>query len=103
MKTIDNEIFFSISEVAKILGVTNQTIKNWYKWGKVVAEKPEPSTEEKEMVRMLPNAKMNMDNRATRFFNEEAVEALQQFRGKIAYGIMAEHSRTRWGTRGKKQ
>jgi hypothetical protein len=44
-----------------------------------------------------------MDNRATRFFNEKAVESLQQFRGKIQYGIMAEHSRTRWGLRGKKQ
>lgn len=102
MKTIDNQIYFSIGEVAGLLGVTNQTIKNWYRWQRMMEEREDVSEDVREVKDILPHARMDMDNRQTRYFTSEAVEALKQFRGRIEYGLLADFSRTRWGVRGKR-
>ena len=85
---MENKKLYKIGEVAKIIGRSNQTIVLWYAAVEagidVGAELPEPT----------------MIN-GFRYFTEEDIEKLINFRNNVKRGSMAEYNRLyKWGTRG---
>lgn len=89
MKTVNGINYLSIGEAAKIIGRGAQTIKNWYAFQDV------------QDADLLPEMITGLDGKGTRYFREEDVEKLKQFRDGVKYGMMAEISRSKWGIRGK--
>lgn len=103
MKTMDNFLYFKISEVIKLLGITRQTIRNWYHWKEAVLERGDLTAEEQRMVELLPPPITDWDGNGTQYFHCEDVEYLKKFQGSIRYGLLAEWNRTRWGSRNPKK
>ena len=101
MKTVDNFLFFRIGEVLKLLGITQMTLKNWYKWKNFVLERGNLTPEENRMVELLPEPITDWDNAGTRYFHSEDIEILKQFQSSVRYGLMAEYNKSRWGKRGQ--
>lgn len=92
MKTIENETYWTIGEVAKLIGRGSQTIKNWYAWA-----------DEHDSHELLPEMFTNLDAKGTRYFKEDDIEKLEKFRDSIKYGMMADISRQKWGKRANVQ
>lgn len=66
-----------IEEVAVILGCSTQTINYWYRWKK---ENPDS-----EFAKMLPDF-IQEGNRQTRFWKQEDVKYLAEFKNTIPQG-----------------
>lgn len=90
MKIVDNVSYLRIGEVSEQIGRTVQTIISWYAWA-----------EKNECLHELPEIHY-LDLRKTRYFKEDEVHMLNEFKDKIKYGMMAEMNREKWGKRGKK-
>jgi hypothetical protein len=107
MKTIDNTLYFTITEAADILNISAQTVKNWYKWRQMLEEAMDKDAVEleeyKKAASLLPEPIQTLDERQTRYFIADSVEQLRAFQGLVHYGMMADYNRTRWGKRGKKK
>lgn len=88
MKTIDGQIYLTIGEVSKRIGRSVQTLKNWYDWKE---QHPEAN---------LPEYRTDITARGTRFFNENDLEILEQFRNDVQYGKLSDVNVTKWGQRG---
>jgi hypothetical protein len=92
LKRINDENYLTIGEMSKHIGRGSQTIKNWYAWA-----------EENESMNLLPVMHTDLDAKGTRYFKEDAVAQLAEFRDSIKYGMMADISRQKWGKRGQEQ
>lgn len=90
MRTIDDITYFTIGEIAKRIGRSVQTIKNWYDWRE---QHPESSSS-------LPDFRTDITARGTRFFAERDIPLLESFRDNVQYGKMSDVNVTKWGQRG---
>lgn len=91
-----NPGYLSINKVAMMLDVSDHTIRRWYKWWESPEfEKPEDL--------FLP-VYYSMDRRGTKFFREEDIGYLKEFRNKIQSthrGVMSQFNAAySWGKRG---
>lgn len=93
MKTVDGVNYLSISEVAKIVERSNQTLKNWYKW----CASEDINIEDAG----LPEYRRDLDGKNTYYFKESDVQQLIDFRENISYGKLSDFNVSRWGQRGK--
>lgn len=93
MRLIEGEKYYSIQEVADMLGRQAQTIKNWYQWYENAA------TEEEKARMSLPGFRQDVDNKGTRYFTADAIDQLDEFKKQVGYGTLAEWNRKRWGKR----
>lgn len=82
--------FITIGEVSKKIDRGVVTIKNWYEWA-----------ERNDKLDSLPEIRRDLDARGTRYFNEDDIPKLIEFRDNIKYGMMSDVSREKWGERGK--
>lgn len=89
MKRIDDVVYLTIGEVAKMIERGPQTIKNWYAW------------QDKEQTDILPSMHTDLDAKGTRYFKETDIPLLIHFRDNIKYGMMADFNRDKWGIRGQ--
>lgn len=89
MKRIEDTIYRTIGEVAKMISRGPQTIKNWYAW------------QEQEHTDILPQVFTDLDEKGTRYFRDEDIGLLIHFRDNIKYGMMADFNREKWGVRGQ--
>lgn len=87
-----DEKYLTIGEVARIIGRSPSTIKNWYEWYN-------EQSDEVKQVNPLPEYRTDRNEKGTRFFRESDIEILEKFRDSISYGKMAEISRQKWGKR----
>ena len=89
MKIVDGIDLYTISEVAKELGVCISTIRNWEDY-------------EKELgYQCLPQPRRDLDKKGSRYYSREDIGNLKKFRDGIEYGTIAIASRKKWGERGK--
>lgn len=89
MKVIEGTTFYTITEIAKELGVSIATIRNWEDYEKEVGYE------------CLPQPRRDLDKKQTRYYTHDAVAKFQEFRDGIEYGSIAIVSRKKWGQRGK--
>lgn len=92
MKIIDGIKYLTIGEVAKILERRTLTIKNWYEWAE---------TQTDALEHPLPEVYQDLDQRKTRYFKEEDVSLLIEFKKNIQYGQLADVNRVKWGKKGR--
>ncbi len=93
MKVINGKVFLTIGEVSKIIDRNTHTIKNWYEWY--------DQNEEAQKENLLPEIYRELDNKRTRYFLENDIEKLINFRDKIKYGFFNDFNTIKWGRRGK--
>ena len=91
MKEREGKVYLTIGQVAKQVDRLPITIKNWYEW----AEKNNKED-------MLPEMHTDFDAKGTRYFKEEDVPKLIEFRDGIKYGMLNDVSREKWGKRKNK-
>ena len=77
--------YYTLGQVAQILGIANNTIKRWYQW----YEQDELQTD-----LVLPKY-LHFDKRGTKFFRKDSLEMFRKFQSEINkggshYGVMAE-------------
>lgn len=89
MKVIEGTDFYTITEVAKKLGVSISTIRNWEDYEKEVGYV------------ILPQPRRDLDKKGTRYYTYDAISKFQEFQGSIEYGSLAIVSRKKWGKRGE--
>ena len=89
MKVIEGTDFYTITEVAKKLGVSISTIRNWEDYEKEVGYE------------ILPQPRRDLDKTGTRYYTHDAISKFQEFQGSIEYGSLAIVSRKKWGKRGE--
>lgn len=80
----------TIGDLAKEVGRSAATIKNWYEWA-----------EKHDRLDDLPEMYRDIDKKGTRYFNEDDIPKFIEFRESIQYGMMADVSREKWGSRGR--
>lgn len=85
------ENYITIGDVAKKIDRGVVTIKNWYEWA-----------EKNNCLDMLPEIRRDLDARGTRYFREDDIPKLIEFRDNIKYGMMADINREKWGKRGER-
>lgn len=90
MKIRDGIEYFTIAEVARQVGVSIVTIRNWEEY-------------ERELgYTFLPQPRRDLDGRLTRYYTYDAIAKFKEFQETKEYGIMANVSRRKWGKRGLK-
>lgn len=93
---MEEKKLYSTSRAAQILDVSTNTVIRWYKWY-------ENDKYEKPVDLILPE--YTTDNRGTKFFTIEAIQALQGLKDKLQgeyKGCMADfNAYWQWGKRGK--
>lgn len=89
-KEVDGIKYYIIGEAAKKVDRLPRTIKNWYEWA-----------EKEDMLDQLPEYRTDIYANGARFFTQQAIDDLIEFRDNIVPGEMASHNRTNWGTRGE--
>jgi predicted transcriptional regulator len=96
MKVIEGQKYITIGEVARKIGRTPQTLKNWISW-------LDNQNEEDKHKYFLPKAITDLDEKNTRYFEEDDVSAFDKFKILIQEGDidMSDFSITRWGKRGE--
>lgn len=90
---MDNELI-KISDAAKLIGRTTQTVKHWYKWVELVGQQNIPVT--------LPKRE-RIGSRGDMYVNKQDIPMLATFRDFLALnpGIMRIYNRTRQGEAGR--
>jgi hypothetical protein len=81
-----------ITEVAEIVGVHPNSLRNWDKFGDILEEKGD--------ARLIP-ASYRVGTRGTRYWNDDDIEKIKQFKTSDKYGDLAYFNRAQWGERGK--
>ena len=81
-----------ISEVAEIIDVHPNTLRNWDKFG--------DELESRGQDRLIPKS-YRVGTRGIRYWNDEQIEEIRKFRDKDKYGELAYFNRAVWGNRGK--
>lgn len=92
MILIDGVEYKRINEVAKILGVHPNTLRNWDKFSEEL--------EELGKERLIPKP-YKMGAKGIRHWNEEDIAELRKFRDSDKYGQLAYFNRAEWGERGR--
>jgi hypothetical protein len=95
MKTVGEQKYMSIGEVAKVFGHIPRTIKNWINWY-------EMQSEETKRKFPLPLPVTDLDTKGTWFFRVEDVQIFEQFKQAKRYGTMYDYSVTKWGEYGER-
>lgn len=85
----DSKNLLTIGEIARFIGRGSQTIKHWYEWA-----------EENDRLSELPNM-YRVGSKGVRYFDENDVGKLIEFRDKISYGMMSDYNVKNWGKRGE--
>lgn len=88
---MSNENYVTIGYVAKEVGRSVTTIKNWYEWA-----------EKNDRLEELPEMRTDLDEKGTRYFKENDIDKFKTFRDSIKYGMMSDVSREKWGKRGER-
>lgn len=98
MKNISGTKYLTIGEVSKIIKRKPLTIKNWYGW------KEQADNVQSKYLPELPVVHRNLDIKRTRYFKQEDLNKLEEFRDAIHYGsIMSDYNRKKnWGKYGSK-
>lgn len=93
-ENIMNDNLIKLSDAAKIIGRTPQTIKHWYKWVEQVGQQNIPAT--------LPKRE-RIGSRGDMYFKKEDINMLATFRDYLALnpGIMRDYNWTRQGEQGR--
>lgn len=86
MKTVDGVNYIKIGEVAKRVNKTAQTIKIWYEYA-----------EDNNI--QLPQFRTDLDGKGTRYWAEDDIDQLIQFRNSIKKGMMVKTTEKRWGSK----
>lgn len=90
--------YLRINRVALILGISDHTIRRWYKWWE------SKEFEHPEGLELPPY--YHMDRRGTKYFKKEDIPKLMEFKKKISTthkGVMSEFNAAfQWGKRGEK-
>jgi hypothetical protein len=81
-----------ISEVAKIVDVHPNTLRNWDKFG--------DKLEEEGQQRPIPKS-YRPGTRGIRYWNDAQIEEIEKYKDKDKYGELAYFNRAEWGDRGK--
>jgi hypothetical protein len=90
MKTVNGERYLKLGEVAKLLERSTQTIILWYKY-----------QDDKGEDVGLPPVRTDLDKRGSRYWKEEDIAALVDFRDGITRGSMSDFNVKLWGKRGE--
>jgi len=91
-RTVNGQLYYSIGEVAEIVGKSIQTIRLWDVWS--------DEREEEGQERFIPKP-LRLTNRDVRYWNDEDIAQIQEFSDSIRYGSLSKYNRRRWGERGK--
>ena len=82
MKKVDGVLYLSIGEVAKEIGRSTITIKNWIEWY-------EKQTQEIKEEYPLPEFRRDLDKRQSRYVEKSLVFLFRQFRDSMVYGKLS--------------
>lgn len=95
---INNKVnYYSVGEVAQMVGRSSLTIRLWFR-------AKEYADENKILTDMppLPIPRRDLDHKGTRFFTMEQVEQLINFRNNLPRGALSFYNKEKsWGERGK--
>lgn len=98
MKIIDGKKYYKGSEVATKIGRSYITILNWY----AALDSEEYKNLDEKNLPTLPTPYRNLDERKTRYWDEEGVQQLLEFKNSIKLGDLSFFNRNNvWGKRGK--
>lgn len=91
-KVIDGKKYYSIGQVAALVGKTGQTVRLWDMW----SEAEEAEGRERFIPRPIRVGKLGV-----RYFAEEDLPAIKKFAKNIPYGLLSPYNRQLWGERGE--
>lgn len=100
MIKINNELFFTISDISAVIEKQPNTIRGWSKYSDELEQKAIARGEDGEIARLIPRA-MRINGR--RLYTWEQVQEIAVFSELIDRnrGILSEYSRRRNGKKGK--
>lgn len=88
MKVIDGVKYYTSREVASFVGRSRQTVVNWDKYSEELAERGEK--------RLIPKP-IRIGKNNNRYWTEEQILEIKEFRDNLKNGDMAEFNRRLWG------